>query len=161
VVLQWPADAREVERLAASGLPRLLLVHPDADPPDTGDCQEDWIRLPADQRDIGARLEALGQRAARHQALPEVDEHGRVHHRGRWVATSPIEQQLVALLVERFGAVVAADELRQRAWPHGLSSAGALRVHMTRLKKRVAPLDLHIRGIRPSGYLIEEGGSQE
>jgi len=157
VVLQWPADAREVRRLAASGLPRLLLVHPDADPPGTLDCEEDWIRLPADERDIAARLEALGQRAARHQALPEVDEHGRLHHRGHWVPTSPIEQRLVAVLVERFGAVVAADELRQRAWPHGLATAGALRVHMTRLKKRINPLGLDIRGIRPAGYVLEEG----
>jgi hypothetical protein len=163
VVLRWPDDAAEVDRLAAARLPRLLLVEETADPPESGDCEEDWIRLPADDRDVGARLRALARRAARHQALPELDEYGRLHHRGRWVSPSPIEQRVVALLVERFGAVVGAEELRESGWagePSTLTPI-ALRVHMTRLRKRIEPLGLDIRSVRPSGYVLEERGAGE
>jgi DNA-binding response OmpR family regulator len=156
VVLQWPDDATEVQRLAAGRIPRLLLVRPEADPPAADDCEQDWVRLPADPRDLGARLAALGRRARRHQALPEIDEHGRLHLRGQWVPTSPIEQRLLDLLVERFGAVVPGDDLRDRAWPGQKPSGTALRVHMTRLKRRIAPLGLDIRGVRPASYVLEE-----
>jgi len=161
VVLRWPDEAPEVERLAAAHLPRLLLVESEADPPEGGDCEQDWIRLPADNRDVSARLRALGDRAARHHALPEVDEHGRLHHRARWVSPSPIEQRLVAVMVERFGAVVTTEELLARAWSEDPPTSNALRVHMTRLKKRIGPLGLTIRGVRPSGYVLEESGVRE
>jgi hypothetical protein len=156
VVLRWPEDASEVVRLAARRLPRLLLVAPEADPPDAGDCEQDWIRLPVDPRDVAARLEMLNQRAASHYALPTVDDHGRLHHRGRWVPMSPIERRLMELLVSRFGAVVGGDDLREHAWPNQPATPTALRVHMTRLKKRIAPLGLAISGIRPWSYVLEE-----
>src|SRR5712692_4956114 len=131
VVLRWPDDIAELDRLAAARLPRLLLVEETADPPESGDCEEDWIRLPAEDRDVGARLRALMRRAAHHQALPELDGYGRLLHRGRWVSPSPIEQRIIAVLVDRFGAVVSAKELLQHAWPGGPSTNGVLRVHMT------------------------------
>jgi two-component system OmpR family response regulator len=161
VVLRWPDDAEEVDRLAAARLPRLLLVEETADAPESGDCEEDWIRLPADDRDVGARLRALARRAGRHQALPELDEHGRVHHRGRWVAPSPIEQRIMSILVQRFGVVVSADELVQHGWPGGRSKGGSLRVHMTRLRKQIEPLGLDIRSVRQFGYVLEELGAGE
>lgn len=46
VVLRWPEEEAAVERLAAAGVPRLLLVEAGADPPAGGDCREDWLRLP-------------------------------------------------------------------------------------------------------------------
>ncbi len=160
VVLRWPDDSAEVDRLAAARLPRLLLVEETADPPESGDCEEDWIRLPADDRDVGARLRALARRAARHQALPELDEYGRLHHRSRWVSpSSPIDQRIIAVLVERFGAVVSAEELIRRAWPEGPSTNLVLRAHLTRLRKRIEPLGLDIRNVRESGYVLEERGA--
>ena len=161
VLLRWPSEAHEVERLASARLPRLLLVEADADPPEGGACEEDWIRLPATDRDIGARLTALRRRAGRHPAIPELDDHGRLHHRGSWVSSSPIEQRLLAPLVERFGAVVTREELLERAWPGSHPTSNALRVHMTRVKRRVAALGLDIRGVRPGGYALEEPASEK
>jgi len=155
-VLRWPEEARTAARLAADGLPRLLLVDAGADPPEGDDCQEDWVRLPADDRDVGARLRALHQRASRHRARPSVDGHGRLLYRGRWVALSPIEEMLVRLLVWRFGEVVTYPELVGSAWPGAPASANALRVHVFRLRRRVAPLGLDVRSVRGSGIVLED-----
>ena len=155
VVLRWPEQEAEAARLSSAGLPRLLLVEPGADPPESGDCEEDWLRLPADDRDVMVRLRALARRAGRHLPLPQVDGQGRLLHRGRWVSLSPIDQHLAELLVERFGRVVLKEELARHAWDEPPSS-NAVRVHLTRLRHRLAPLGLAIRGVRGVGVLLEE-----
>ena len=111
VVLRWPSEQANRERLAAAGRPRLLLVAPESDPPDGQDCLEDWVRLPADDRDVAARLRALESRAVRHQQQPETDERGRLTFNGDWVALSPIEERIVGALAGRFGQVVSREEL--------------------------------------------------
>jgi len=54
-----------MQRLRTLGRPRLLIVAPSAPAPATVDCEEDWIRLRAEDADIRARLTAspLGRRA--------------------------------------------------------------------------------------------------
>src|SRR5579871_5457039 len=97
VLVDWPAQADRVTALAQAGLPRLLLVAPDADPPASVDSNEDWVRLPADERDVAARVLRLTAQAAgpppSHPppSRPLVDETARLHYRGTWVALSPIE----------------------------------------------------------------------
>ncbi|MGH2718871.1 MAG: helix-turn-helix domain-containing protein, partial [Actinomycetota bacterium] len=48
VVVRWPEEAGSIPRLRLLGRPRLLLVAPHAGAPDIVDCDEDWIRLPAE-----------------------------------------------------------------------------------------------------------------
>ena len=43
VLVNWPEHADQVTALAQAGLPRLLLVAPDADPPASIDASEDWV----------------------------------------------------------------------------------------------------------------------
>ena len=157
VVLRWPAEEATRERLAAQGRARLLLVAPDADPPEALDCQEDWVRLPADDSDVAARLRALEIRAGRHQPRPETDERGRLRYRGSWVALSPIEERLVHALAARFGDVVSRAELLASGWPgNGEASDAALRVHLTRLRKELEPLGLEIATVRGFGHVLQE-----
>jgi hypothetical protein len=156
VVLRWPQEEPDRERLAEEGRPRLLLLEPDVDPPDGGDCSEDWIRLPADDRDVAARLAALSARAARHRPVPHADDQGRLLHRGRWVALSPIEHRLVRELAIHFGTVVTGDQLARAAWPNGGASRGALRIHLSRLRRRIDPLGLEIGTVRSFGHVLEE-----
>ena len=59
VVLCWPSDAEDVIRLHDHGVPCLLLLDAAADPPDLGSLLVDWVRLPADDRDLTARLSRL------------------------------------------------------------------------------------------------------
>ena len=51
-LVRWPEERELRERLRAEGTPRLLLVRPPAPAPDVMECEEDWVRLPADDRDV-------------------------------------------------------------------------------------------------------------
>jgi hypothetical protein len=158
VVLHWPEREADRARLAAEGRPRLLLVAPGADPPEARDCQEDWVRLPADDRDVAARLRALELRARRHVPVPEADDRGRLTFGGRWVALSPIEERLIQALAGRFGGVVSRSELLRVGWPDGdAPTDAALRVHLTRLRKEIASLGLEIATVRGFGHVLQEG----
>jgi DNA-binding response OmpR family regulator len=157
-VLRWPDEVDAVERLGHLGIPRLLLVEPGVAPPSVTSCIEDWVRLPADDVDLRARLAALGERAARHPVAPVVAEHGCLSHRGATVFLPPVDEQVARALIERLGQPVSAEELRARAWPDGGSDT-ALRVHISRLRRRLAPLGLSIRSVRRRGYLISDGGT--
>ena len=103
VVLRWPSDPNRRRELADLGIPRLLLVDSDAPPPVCTDPLEDWIRLPSDERDIDARMNAL----------------------------------------------------RARAWPGGTGTPTGLRLQMTRLRRRIAELQLEIRSVRGKGYVLQ------
>jgi biotin operon repressor len=150
-ILRWPAEAGNVDRLRAAGLPRLLLVGPDAAAPVGTDCAEDWVRLPADDRDVRARTLAVAVRAARHDPAPEVKGDGRIAFRDRWVAISHAEESILRVLVEQFGEVVPGDTLGRRL---GLTN-NAVRVQLARLRRRIRPLALVVRTVRGRGYVLE------
>ena len=124
-------------------------------PPVAASDLEDWIRLPAHDGDLQARVEGLRARAARGLAAPELDLDGVLRLDGRWVSLPPVEGRLTAALLDRFGAVVSRDSLARAGWPDGAPGRNALDVHMLRLRRRVAPLALAIRTVRSRGYLLE------
>jgi two-component system, OmpR family, response regulator len=161
VVLRWPEEIVSVERLRAVGTPRLLLVAPASPPPEHDDCDEEWIRLPADDADLRVRLATVAARATRHAAGPVAKDDGRLVFRGRWIALSAIRNSLARALVERFGEVVPAEELMAGAWPDGDPSDTALRVHLSRLRREIAPLGLHLGTVPSRGYVLESGDAVE
>jgi len=160
VLLQWPAEAAEAERLRSEGVAHLLLVAEGATPPVTGNCLEDWLTMPATEAEIRARMLGLAQRAAHHHRVPSVDELGHLTHRGRSVFLSPIDQRLANALIERFGKVVPERALIDLVWPEGATNQ-ALRVHVSRLRQRIAPTGLHVKCVRGSGYVMTEVGAAE
>lgn len=156
LLLRWPADATWRQELVGTPVPRLLLVEPDADPPVTDGCLEDWVRLPAPDGDMQARVATLRWRARDHGiARPEIDEDGVLRFRSRRVPLPPIEARLTAALIERFDAVVTRDALAAAGWPDGSPVRNVLDVHMLRLRRRLGPLGLTIRTVRSRGYLLE------
>ena len=163
VLLRWPAESATRNRLSAKGEPRLLLVDADEAPPTVSDCLEDWIRIPAPEEDVRARVDALLRRQAHEHAPPGIDEDGVLRFRGRWVSLPPLEARLTASLLQRFGAVVGRDTLIRNVWPGGSPGRNALDVHVLRLRRRIAPLELAVRTVRSRGYLLEaapaEGGN--
>jgi two-component system OmpR family response regulator len=154
-VLHWPAQAEEAEALAADGRPRLLLVAADADPPLSDDALCEWVRLPADERDVAARMLTLTRRLDPAADRPRVDASGRLLYRNAWVALSPTEARLASVLVENYEAVVPEAELGRRGWPTGDWGGNALRVHVTRLRRRLSPLGLEVRAVRLQGFVLQ------
>jgi two-component system, OmpR family, response regulator len=155
VLVRWPEEDARLGQLRASGAPRLLLLNGESAPPESTDCLEDWIRLPADDRDVRARVASLAARAETEQTAPEIDGDGLLRYRGSWVALSPVEAALAATLVDRFGAVVGRETLARRAWPNGSPTRNALDVHMLRLRRRIASLGVEVRTVRSRGYLMQ------
>ena len=122
MLVRWPEEQDNIDRLRTRGIPRLLLVAPDATPPTDSDCIQDWIRLPADDADIQVRAVVLAQRAANHSTTVNVTDDGRVTYRGRWVGLSPLEQSLLRTLADSIGDVVSYETLFASAWPEGNGS---------------------------------------
>lgn len=156
-MLRWPAESTRRDFLADGLAPRLLLVEDGALPPPPTDCLEDWIRVPASEHDVRVRLEALAARAGRHseRLAPDLDADGVLRFGAGWVPLPPVEARLTAAMLERFGAVVSRDVLSRAGWPDGAPGRNALDVHVLRLRRRLAGVDLVIRTIRSRGYLLE------
>lgn len=156
-LLRWPTDhARRVE-LAALRRPRLLLVEAGAVPPESDDCIEDWVQLPAGDLEVRVRMACLGRRAERHApAVPSLDHDGVLRSRAGWVPLPPVEARLTSALLERFGGVVSREHLASAGWPAGAPGRNALDVHVLRLRRRIGPLGLAIRTVRSRGYLLEQ-----
>jgi hypothetical protein len=152
-VLRWPADA--AEEPDSDQAPCLWLVEPGATPPNACGCLEDWVWLGASDMEIQARLSALATRAANHPGRASVNEFGQLSYRGRSLFLSPTDQRIIEALVEHFGEVVEDDDLLASTWPDG-GNTQVLRVHISRLRRRVRPLGLGITSVRGTGYLITE-----
>ncbi len=155
VILHWPEQADRIEELERLGIPRLLLVEPDSDPPMSTSCIEDWLRMPVDDASLRARLVALAAHARRHPMVPSLDEHGQLSHRGETVFLSVTDQRIAEVLVDHFGQVVSEETLLERARPDSRNDQ-TLRVNVSRLRRRVAPIGLAITCVRGHGYLMQQ-----
>lgn len=155
-LLRWPAEHGRRQRLSLAGDPRLLLVEDGQSPPPLIDCLEDWVRVPASEDEVLARVQALSLRRAAHEHdAPGLDPNGVLRHRGQWVSLPPLETRMTELLLSRFGAVVSREALAKAGWPEGVNGRNALDVHVLRLRRRLEPLGLAIRTVRSRGYLLE------
>lgn len=155
-LLRWPDEQARRQRLSLAGGPRLLLVEDGAPPPPVIDCLEDWIRVPAPDEELKARVDALTtRRAAHHHDAPGIDDDGVMRYRGKWVSLPPLESRMLEVLLSRFGAVVSREALARAAWPDGATGRNALDVHVLRLRRRLEPIELSIRTVRCRGYLLE------
>lgn len=156
-LIQWPADESLRAQLAEEGHPRLLLVEPDADPPECVDILEDWVRLPVSRSDRNARIRTLESRSGESQTpVPTIDGQGTLEYRGLRTQLSPIQAELVQPLIDRFGAVVSRDDLIDAGWPDVETSANTLDVTMGRLRRQLLIVGLKIRTVRSRGYLLTD-----
>jgi DNA-binding response OmpR family regulator len=165
-MLRWPEEAARRTRISEAGAPRLLLVAVGEEPPTVADCLEDWIRVPASEDEVRARVDALAVRSQAHapdvtnghapaSTGPELDDFGVLRVNGTWVALPPLEARLAEALLERLGAVTSRELLVRAGWPAGAPGRNALDVHVLRLRRRLTPVGLAIRTVRSRGYLME------
>ena len=156
VLVRWPAEEPRRAQLRDEGVPRLLLVENGSPPPRTTDEFEDWVRVPADEVDLHARVENLNHKVqSRIEHTPELDDDGVLRAGPGWVPLPPVEARLTSALLDRYRSVVSRDVLARAGWPHGAPGRNALDVHVLRLRRRIAPLGLAIRTVRSRGYLLE------
>lgn len=159
VVVRWPEQRADAERLARLDRPHLLLVEPGVAPPELDSCMADWIRLPADDVDVRARLAALEARARHHPTTPKVDGFGEFSYGGQRVFLSPTDQRVAEVLVGSFDRAVPEAELFGRLWD-GAGEPSKVRVHISRLRKRIEPLGLEITSIRGFGYRLHPASAR-
>jgi hypothetical protein len=150
----WPEEVTRVERLRAARIPRLLLVAPRAAAPEPVGDNEDWLRRPVADDDLRVRIAALLARAEEGGACQLTVGDGRIHYRGRWAPVSETEEDLSRTLGEQFGEIVGLPELRG-AGGRSLSAA-SVRVHLTRLRRRIGPLGLVVHVVRGRGYVLDD-----
>ena len=161
VLIRWPEEVERRALLTAAQTPRLLLVEL-GEPPEPEDCLEDWVRVPASEADVRARVTGLWARAGQHvSTAPQLDADGVLRFGERWVSLPPVENRLTGALLERFGAVVSRDTLARAGWPEGAPGRNALDVHVLRLRRRLLPINLAIRTVRSRGYLLEPSESRQ
>ena len=150
-LVRWPAEEERRTVLRDRGAARILLVEPAAPAPVSADPMEDWIRLPADEGDLQARMEALRLRLC---SPPDLDHDGMLRYGSTWAALPPIEARLTTVLLERFDKVVGRELLLRHGWPSEEPNRNVLDVHVLRLRRRIEPLGLTIRTIRKRGYVM-------
>ena len=86
--------------------------------------------------------------------VPSLDELGQLSHRGETVFLSITDQRIAEVLIESFGHVVSEETLLEKARPDGRNDQ-TLRVNVSRLRRRIAPLGLAITCVRGHGYLMQ------
>lgn len=158
-LVRWPEQEGTRAALRAEGRPRMLLLNPTTPPPEPGDALEDWVRIPVAEADLRARVRWLAHRVANGQATkpgerPVLDDDGLIRIGDEWVALPPVEHRLARALLDRLGTVVTREALAAAGWPDGAPGRNALDVHVLRLRRRLAPLNLTIHTVRSRGYLL-------
>lgn len=162
-LVRWPEQEATRAALRSEGRPRMLLLNPTTPAPEPGDELEDWVRIPVAEADLRARVRWLAHRVAngrspRAETRPVLDDDGLFRVGEEWVALPPVEHRLARALLDRLGTVVTRDALSAAGWPDGAPGRNALDVHVLRLRRRLAPLDLTIHTVRSRGYLLAVSG---
>src|ERR1700730_4748060 len=130
VMVPWPTQEMHRSTLSSVRRPRLLLVDPGVPAPRVTDVLEDWVRLPANDEDVQARVATLAARSESVvSARPGLDADGVLRYDGELVPLPPLEARLASVLLERFASVVSREGLGRAGWPDGPPGGKALGVH--------------------------------
>jgi two-component system, OmpR family, response regulator len=155
-LITWPDQAALRSALARAGVPRLLLVGVDDEPPSPLGLGEDWAHLPTDEQELIFKAERLLGRMARYASVAPTIGDDRVLRRAEAsVALSPSEAKVAGRLLQQSGSVVSRDELEQLLWPDGsVPGERSLDYVVQRLRRRIAELNICINTSRGRGFVI-------
>jgi hypothetical protein len=152
--VRWPAEANLRNYCRREGIPCLLVVEGGAQPPVCTEIGEDWVRAPISRRDLDSRVEALLHRIDR-GLVPVLDSTGTLYFNNNSLIMSETQADLMELFVVRFGAVVYRRELEERLSARVSSpTRNSLDLHIMRLRRRLASIELGIRTAWGRGYLL-------
>ncbi|MEY2463807.1 MAG: two-component system, OmpR family, response regulator [Acidimicrobiaceae bacterium] len=163
-LVRWPEGAARREELRRQVVPTLLLV-PEGESPPILDQLEDWVRTPADEGDLLARLqhlEGLVRRLERPAVgAAVVDSDDVLSWQGRWVALPEVEAAITRRLLANPEELVTRDDLAASAWPAGHRKEHSLDSRIHRLRRHLAPLGLAVRTVRGRGFMLEAALDQD
>ena len=148
-LVHWPRDNARREQLAVARVPCLLLVEPEVTPPFV-EVWEDWIRLPADERDVSIRLQGLALRVCR----TEIVDNSILRNSYGIVTLSSQESAMAQALLASEGRPVSRAELERVLWPEGTPTTRALDDLVYRLRRKVKPLQLSVFSARQRGFVL-------
>lgn len=135
----------------------MLLVDTAAEPPESLDVLEEWVRIPASDADLKARVRSLRARVQDLSPIvPTIADDGTLEFRSARLELTPLQARLVEPLIDRFGTVVGRDALQRSGWPNGDALGNTLDVHMVRLRRRLEAFGLQIRTVRSRGFLLTD-----
>jgi hypothetical protein len=156
-ILQWPADAERREALYQAGIPRLLVLEAGQVPPTPGDDLEDWIWLPADERDLFSRLRDLASRGAPTALVPEtisVGEDGMAWIAGTALSLPPAEAAILRRLADPPERLCTREELHRAAWGDVPHERRSLDSRIFVLRRRLVPHGLAVHAVRGRGFVL-------
>ena len=123
---------------------------------------DDYVVKPYSMRELVARVRANARRyVVRGDALQfgpiRLDrEHHSVTCDGEELKLTPKEFELLSVLLEEPGRVVPRQELHSRIWdPVWVGSGKSLDVHVTSLRRKLAPAKVSIEAIRGVGFRVK------
>lgn len=152
--VRWPAEKARRSELERLGVPRLLIVAPDAVIPLSVDPLEDWIRPPVEQQEVATRVRQLRARATA-RAAPVIDDFDMLRYGSGRLGLSAVEARLMRALIASLGEVVERDMLMAAGWPdRAPTTRNALDLHILRLRRRIRPLGFEIRTVWRRGYSL-------
>lgn len=155
-LVTWPDGEARRQQLARAGVPRLLLVAPDATAPTGVGIDEDWVRLPAERGDVVARIQRLSLVLEHLQHdHPVLDQRHIVHYGGVSVVLSAAQAQVMELLLEHPSQIVPRGVLELALWPAGAPGPKALDGVVFRLRRRLAGSGLVVRSAHGRGFAID------
>jgi DNA-binding response OmpR family regulator len=136
-----------------------LLVARDAELPRSIGPAEDWVRMPADERDVAARARNLCRRLAQVATEPPRVVAGTVVHGDRRAVLSDLEAKALEVLLDAVGTIVPRERLTASVWPEGPPSPRSLDALLYRLRQRTAEVNIHVLASRGRGVTVEIGSA--
>jgi hypothetical protein len=155
-VLSWPDQEARRRQLADDGVPRLLLLERGTAPPPDLDGHEDWIWVPASERDVFARLRHLAVRSSRAGLVADdlAVTDGLLSIGGHRLRLPPVEAALLARLGSPPESLHTREELAEAAWGDAAHERRSLDSRILSLRRRLDPLGLEIRAVRGRGFVL-------
>ncbi len=154
-LVRWPEETTFRDKLAALGLPRILVLDEQVAPPTAWDEIEDWVRVPVSKRELELRAVTVARRADAIER-PWLDEDGLLWFRDRWIVVPRGQGPVIEELARNFGRVVRDEEISEVfATSENSTHAEAVKTSMRRVTNLLRPLGLVLKRVRGSGYLLE------
>jgi DNA-binding response OmpR family regulator len=132
---------------------------------------DDYVMKPFSHRQLAMRIRAVLSRTAgmSSEAAPRAElragdlyldlESHEVSRGGQTVRLTPIEFRILYLLMLSPGRVVSNARLIEHAWGYGGADAVALKMHISRIRQKLARRNASfgtIRSVRWVGYMLQE-----